>query len=463
MDDETANRLISNSGASESSPLVQLHPLVLLTISDSITRRTLRGQEEPIVGAILGQQNGRDVTMEVAFECKLSTSNKGEKLLNHEWFNNRLDQFKTVHQSPTLDLVGWFTLGPPSGPQPYHLPLHETLQAAYSETALLLLFHPTNVLEGTAIGGNLPLTIYESLRESTTGGVPNSSEMEVEGPGGKPLDKQLRFRELQYSVETGEAEMIGMDFVARGGANAAAVTSSPEPVSAKGKAEAEEPPPAWEDEGAPSNVLSAEDEELLATLTAKYNAIKMLSRRLSLIRAYLSGLPPSYITDSSLPINSNPPAPQQLPNPSDPSSTPNYEILRSISALLARLPLLIPPTPSPANALNSAAPMSAFHLEALEQRSDVALTNLLNSMTSSIAAAKDLGRRHAVTEVIRQAAMRKQGAPGSNLPMGLGRGQEVPAGLGGLGGFNRSHVVPSAFNGGSGMDPTSLSAPKFEG
>lgn len=35
--------------------------------------------------------------------------------------------------------------------------------------------------------------------------------------------RELKFRELAYSVETGEAEMIGVDFVAKGGGNATAI------------------------------------------------------------------------------------------------------------------------------------------------------------------------------------------------------------------------------------------------
>lgn len=38
--------------------------------------------------------------------------------------------------------------------------------------------------------------------------------------------KTIKFRELVYSVETGEAEMISVDFVARGGGNATAVEGS---------------------------------------------------------------------------------------------------------------------------------------------------------------------------------------------------------------------------------------------
>lgn len=38
--------------------------------------------------------------------------------------------------------------------------------------------------------------------------------------------KSTKFRELVYSIETGEAEMISVDFVARGGGNATAVEGS---------------------------------------------------------------------------------------------------------------------------------------------------------------------------------------------------------------------------------------------
>lgn len=95
-----ANPLISQTRASDASPQVQLHPLVLLTISDYITRHELRQQQGPIVGAILGQQNGREVTMEVAFECKVHPA-KGEDgdegggvVIDWTWFAQRLESCK---------------------------------------------------------------------------------------------------------------------------------------------------------------------------------------------------------------------------------------------------------------------------------------------------------------------------------------------------------------------------------
>lgn len=91
MSNTAANPLLSTSRASDTSPTIQLHPLVLLTISDCITRHTLREIKGPVAGSILGQQNGREITMEVAFEAKL-VERDGEFMLDEEWFGARLEQ-----------------------------------------------------------------------------------------------------------------------------------------------------------------------------------------------------------------------------------------------------------------------------------------------------------------------------------------------------------------------------------
>jgi COP9 signalosome complex subunit 6 len=88
---ETASNFLLSSSTSDSSLSIQLHPLVLLTISDYITRHSMRSQQGPIVGAIIGQQNGRTITMEQAFQCK--TKEMGDKvLIDEEWFAERLEQ-----------------------------------------------------------------------------------------------------------------------------------------------------------------------------------------------------------------------------------------------------------------------------------------------------------------------------------------------------------------------------------
>jgi len=86
----TPNALLAGSSPSDTTP--QLHPLVLLTISDYVTRHTLRQQKGPIAGAILGQQNGREITMEVAFDCKMVVGEDGTVLLDQHFFEERLEQ-----------------------------------------------------------------------------------------------------------------------------------------------------------------------------------------------------------------------------------------------------------------------------------------------------------------------------------------------------------------------------------
>merc|ERR1712225_218023 len=85
------NPLISTQKSSDISLQIALHPLVLLTISDYITRHTLRQQKGPIVGALLGQQNGREITIEHAFDCLLEQVD-GEVVLHQAWFEDRLQQ-----------------------------------------------------------------------------------------------------------------------------------------------------------------------------------------------------------------------------------------------------------------------------------------------------------------------------------------------------------------------------------
>jgi COP9 signalosome complex subunit 6 len=84
------------------------------------------------------------------------------------------------------------------------------------------LFHPADALSEATAAGKLPLTLYETVYENATGAAGDKA-MDIDSGA---QSKTLKFRELVYSIETGEAEMIGVDFVARGGGNATAVEAS---------------------------------------------------------------------------------------------------------------------------------------------------------------------------------------------------------------------------------------------
>lgn len=233
------NTTLLSSKVSDSGLQAHLHPLVLLTVSDLIAVRALRREEGPVVGAIFGQQKGREISLEHATACQVIQADDGSVKLHDVWFKDRVQQIRDVHKAPALDLVAWFTTAPPSGPEPQHLAIHEYILKEHNETALLLAFHPSKVLAGAQVGGKLPLTIYESVYESSqdagkaiaedAGG---DNRMEIEG---QEAHLELKFRELPYSVETGEAEMIGVDYIARGAGNATAINGA---VKETGKTQA---------------------------------------------------------------------------------------------------------------------------------------------------------------------------------------------------------------------------------
>lgn len=147
------------------------------------------------------------------------------------------------------------------------------------------------------------------------------------------------------------------------------------------------------------------------------NAIRMLSRRISLLRAYLDALPPSYLSDASLsPSNAT---------ATEPSLPLDHSILRSISAMLARINILAPPD------------AAAFTLESQQEASDVQLINLLSSITNSVSAAKDLGKKSAIVEHMKNQGKNRMGMGGIMGGYGGGDGNFFGTVMGGGGGIDR--------------------------
>jgi len=111
---------------------------------------------------------------------------------------------------------------------------------------------------------------------------------------------------------------------------------------------------------------------VLANLTAKANAIRMLHSRIRLLTNYLS-------------------------NP--PHDKPNHQLLRAFKSLThSRLPLLTP------------ADAGAFRQEQLAEQSDVHLVALLGVLTRSIEEARGVGKKFAGIEATNRANMRMGGS-----------------------------------------------------
>ncbi|KAL7814174.1 hypothetical protein V8C44DRAFT_325988 [Trichoderma aethiopicum] len=402
MDAPSSNPLLSTQKSSQLQAV--LHPLVLLTISDYITRHTLREQKGPIIGALLGQQNGREITIEHAFECHVQEAPQveGGYLINAAKFSARLEQMCLVHKDRKLDFVGWYTLLSSSGPSPTILPIHNQILENWNESAVLLGFHPQEVLQHS-VGGKLPLTIYESNYEVDDVRGENDGEDKKMDDGESTL--KLKFREVPYSVETDETEMISMNYVASGGGNATASAPAPttkeertaRSIESNGKGKRrlvesevdDKKDPAAVDE---ASALSREEEEMLASLTAKANAIKMLYSRIQLITTYLQRLPPWYIYGD---VQDGGATSDEESMDTDPNNTvPSLNILRQIQALVSRLGLVIP------------SDKEAFNREVQSETNNVHLLGLLNSIMQGVVQAKDVGRKFHAIEASKNAARR---------------------------------------------------------
>lgn len=292
---------------------------------------------------------------------------------------------KTIHTSPQLDFVGWYTLFPRSGPTPSILAIHDSILSKYNESSLLLGFHSEESIRHDA-GSRLPISIYESNYEADEWKNEEGEDNEMHDV---ELPLQLKFRELPYCVETGEAEMISMDFVAKGAGNATAVEPREQKTvmpgntdDPKGKRKMKVLESAADNSSSmegEAHYLGREDEEMIAALTAKANSIKMLHSRIKLLVTYLERLPPSHLTGDDTTM---------VTGEGDPT-TPSHTILRSIQALVNRLSLVVPS----AN--------KAFEEEMLSEANDVHLMELLNGVLQSTVRLRALGKIHDIVESTR--------------------------------------------------------------
>ena len=116
----------------------------------------------------------------------------------------------------------------------------------------------------------------------------------------------------------------------------------------------------------------------------------MLHARISLLKSYLNSLPLSYLTTPVTPSTSEDAAEAQHADTSTSAPEINHCLLRSILALLSRLPLLLPP-----------ANLSSFKQETLAEKSDVELASLLGSMGRSVKEAREMGRKFGIVDKAR--------------------------------------------------------------
>ncbi|KAH8100473.1 COP9 signalosome subunit 6 [Cristinia sonorae] len=196
-----------------------LHPLPILNISEHLTRLKLQTKTNLpfVIGALLGTQNGREVEIVNTFEVAMESD---KVTLDHGFFVSRRDQCEYLpvfvlsfgspryvdkQVFPSLEFIGWYTVA--AQPTARHIALHEQF-TVYSSTPLLLMLQPMiRLASADPTAQTLPFKAYEptiEIRENKSRAV---------------------FIEASFSVETGEAERIAVDWTAKGGASGTSLES----------------------------------------------------------------------------------------------------------------------------------------------------------------------------------------------------------------------------------------------
>ncbi|EGG12336.1 uncharacterized protein MELLADRAFT_101852 [Melampsora larici-populina 98AG31] len=253
---------------------ISFHPLPILNISDHQIRNQLQNPSNPnqIYGALIGTQIGRKLEIVNSFEILIQ-----DEVVDQSFMTTRQEQFKQVF--PTLDLLGWYTIG--QKPTINHLNIQIQLTSFFELNSPLLVLYsnsstPTtnNHKEIEDSNKDIPIEIFEFLNLDSNHQQPSSSE------------EQSNYLKCNYTVETSEAERIAVDYIAK------------------------------------PNLGNSKENALIANLTTQRNAIKMLHLRLESILDYLN-----LIIETT----------NQTSNPND-QDLNHHEILRQISSLLSSLP-----------------------------------------------------------------------------------------------------------------------------
>lgn len=210
---------------------------------------------------------------------------------------------------PNFEAVGWYTIG--NVPSSWEESIQAELSRRFESPLMLLLLDPELLDEvDQKNASDLPLKVFESQMEV------------IHNEDGADASSRQSFHELDWKLETSEAERIAVDHVAK-------AQSSPQD-------EVDE--------------IEKNDNSLISHYNAQANAIKMLSARIALLKSYVEDVHAGKVSA-------------------------DHNILRRISALLHRLPLM---------------QSSEFSAEFKQEQGDVLLVQHLNELMKGTLAISNL-------------------------------------------------------------------------
>ena len=153
--------LSSTAAAGKSILAVKLHPLVVLNISDHWTRTMVRaGGPRRVVGALLGEQNGRTLEVFTSFELIGKEGEEGDPDdLDFTYLEEKKLHYNAVF--PTYEVLGWYSTG--RALTPSHTVIHKAVSKCNECPVLLQMdTQPEN-------SSTLPIWMYESSMQGMSG------------------------------------------------------------------------------------------------------------------------------------------------------------------------------------------------------------------------------------------------------------------------------------------------------
>ncbi|KAJ1899838.1 hypothetical protein LPJ66_001863 [Kickxella alabastrina] len=401
----------------ESLGTVILHPLVLLGISDQVTRivaqHTQTANTKPRVacGVLLGRQLESQFELSLSFEMKMderSTEDKPEMDFAH--FNIRLEQTKIIF--PNYDVLGWYIVSSNTNVNKGIVQLHQTFISSYP-SALLMVFNST--LSGTESLGaesssslSLPVAIYETLAPTRVESFklawadPAAAQKDAEfyvqcaNDGSIPLEANTawasRLLPLKISVESGEAERIAIEHVV----NTSKTTT--EDIYASG-ASAEHTSAPTDNTG---NVS-----KMAAFLSSQRNALHMLHKDIVMLKAYVGEV----MTGNA---------------PFDP------EVMQLVQRVLSNKPVV----------QND----EQFDLAMVQEATNLQLLSYLAGITHAVSTVRDMAQRSNTALLVGRNRHAAYISPAPGLFEGGGM-SDMASGFGGHGGRDRRGRQRKAFDG----------------
>lgn len=185
---------------------MQIHPSVILSISEHHTRtRAIRQQTEIVIGALLGKKSDNNVEIVDSFELCFTKASEDDTndnrsfVIDREFYQKKIPLVKQVF--PELDLIGWYSTTPlTNNLQPTSregdISLHRQI-SEFIPNPIYLKLNPHKRESDPKISGSLPLSVYEPV-------------IEIDSQGEK-----LDLIEVGWTIVTEDVEIIGLEHNAK--------------------------------------------------------------------------------------------------------------------------------------------------------------------------------------------------------------------------------------------------------